>query len=51
NQAQFLRAQAAAAQHLGHNYNDQQHTTYVNRNPNGATTSTTTTATTSNGRH
>ncbi|KAG0272044.1 hypothetical protein BGZ95_000089 [Linnemannia exigua] len=52
NQAQFLRAQAAAAQHLGHNYNGQQQTTYVNHNPNGTTTSTTTTtAPTSNGRH
>ncbi|KAF9910561.1 hypothetical protein EC991_006120 [Linnemannia zychae] len=39
NHAQYLRAQAAAANHLG--YGDQQ-TTYVNRNPNGTTTTTTT---------
>ncbi|KAG9067743.1 hypothetical protein KI688_011330 [Linnemannia hyalina] len=40
NQAQYLRAQDAAAHHLGHG--DQQ-TTYVNRNPNGTATTTTTT--------
>ncbi|KAF9341728.1 hypothetical protein BGZ91_003357 [Linnemannia elongata] len=47
NQAQYVRAKAAAAEHLGHG----QQTTYVNRGPNGTTTTTTTTTNNNNVRH